>query len=155
VVESTDKDNQYFPRIAALRGCFHPSGDTRMAKVMVLTHDADLFEAIRDGFASTMPAQDVELLRKSEEGVARVCDPNLAKAHIAFVDISTISDGERFIDFVKSSPSTRYLQVVVITDNPQPPSRKEAQTATHVLSKPISPKEITKIAETLRLQQAS
>jgi hypothetical protein len=121
---------------------------------MVLTQDALLFQAIRDGFAPSIASREIELLNKSEDAVARLCNPDVARAPIAFVDFSTIVDGNRFVDFVKSSPSTRSLNVIAVTDGAasSAPGTPQAQSIMHVLGKPISSKELARIAEALRLQ---
>ena len=113
---------------------------------LVLTRDPKTFQTIREGLAASS-TEGGELVEDSADAVVRLCNPKKVRPRLAFVDLATVPDGARFIDFVKGSPSIRPTFVAAITETPSGESAVFAKgVGAQVLTKPVSAKEAARIA---------
>ena|SRR5688572_9032426 len=124
----------------------------RPANLFLLTTDKSLVQVVREAAEAASPPLDLTVFDITTDALATLVDPNRFKPEMVFVDVATIPDGTRFIDFIKSSGPTRELPIVTVVDEPKslPAVFSQRVGATALLKKPAVANAVTETFERLR-----
>ena len=113
----------------------------RMRRVCAVTRDQAIAELVRDGVKDGT----VEILAAGADLIQDLTAITRELPRLIFVDVTSIIDGFRAIQFVKSSSIVRRVPIVAIVRLGQPDVEDECAVADRVLCFPFAADEVAEL----------
>jgi len=111
-----------------------------MMRVCVITQDEAVAALVREGTR----AAEAKIFKSSDEFIKCVLAPD--RPGLIFIDLTSIKDGLRAVQFIKSSSEIRSIPVIVIVPMGQPDPEIAISQPDGVLVFPFSADEVAALA---------
>jgi CheY-like chemotaxis protein len=121
-----------------------------MRSIVIVSNQPDTVDLLCRFLQQSASGGNVEVFSATQDALQRIHDPERLRPAIVFVELSGLPDTPRFVDWIKTSGTTRSLAIVVIAgekDDTVVPFL-EAIGANAILRKPLQLESIRNLVGT-------